>query len=146
MVRRNEFHRKNENQATQPQGHPGGSSQPSQRFSHEPQINRENMAGRENQINRENQGNRENPGNRENQISRENSSIRENQNNRENQRPKNFYRENQQRQNFQSQQTPRYSNRVKPVETVEDIQIDIQRIEKEIELEIKEIKSMRLGL
>ena len=40
------------------------------------------------------------------------------------------------------------SNRPKvPVEeTLEDIQADMARIEKEIELEIKEITSMRLGL
>ena len=31
-------------------------------------------------------------------------------------------------------------------ETIEDIREDIARIEKEIQLEIKEIKSMRLGL
>ena len=40
------------------------------------------------------------------------------------------------------------SNRAKlPVEeTLEDIQKDMARIEKEIELEIKEITSMRLGI
>jgi hypothetical protein len=35
---------------------------------------------------------------------------------------------------------------MKAEETADDIRADIARIEKEIELEIKEIKSMRLGL
>ncbi len=37
-------------------------------------------------------------------------------------------------------------DKVKTVETAEDIKNDISRIEKEIELEIQEIKSMRLGI
>lgn len=40
----------------------------------------------------------------------------------------------------------KYSSRVKAEETIEDIKEDINRIEKEIELEMKEIKSLRLGL
>ena len=40
----------------------------------------------------------------------------------------------------------RYSNRVKSVETIDDIKADICRLEKEIELEIKEIMTLRLGL
>jgi hypothetical protein len=34
----------------------------------------------------------------------------------------------------------------KAEETAEDIRNDIERIEKEIEIEIKEIKNMRLGI
>ena len=51
------------------------------------------------------------------------------------------------RQNYsyQNSQT-RFNTRVKTIETVEDIKADIVRIEKEIDLEIKEIKTMRLGL
>jgi len=38
------------------------------------------------------------------------------------------------------------SKRIKTEETVDDIRADLARIEKEIELEIKQIASMRLGL
>jgi len=41
---------------------------------------------------------------------------------------------------------PRYQNRIRVDETIDDIKLDIQRIEKEIELEIKEIRSSKLGL
>lgn len=40
----------------------------------------------------------------------------------------------------------RYGSKSRAAETIDDIKIDIARIEKEIELEIKEIRSMRLGL
>lgn len=51
-------------------------------------------------------------------------------------------RENSQFRNFH---TPhRHVGRTKSEETVEDIKTDIQRIEKEIELEIKEIRSLKL--
>lgn len=42
--------------------------------------------------------------------------------------------------------SPRYQTRVKAEETIDDIIVDIARIEKEIQLELKEIKSLRLGL
>lgn len=80
---------------------------------------------------------------------------------KENQRD-NQYRENQHRENVgqrnHHKDTPREnrepfrSNYQRPVikpradETVEDIALDIIRIEKEIQLELKEIKSMRLGV
>lgn len=38
------------------------------------------------------------------------------------------------------------SKRIKTEETIDDIRADLARIEKEIELEIKQIASMRLGL
>ncbi len=38
----------------------------------------------------------------------------------------------------------RYNRKVQSNETINDIKIDISRIEKEIELEIKEIKSLKL--
>lgn len=50
----------------------------------------------------------------------------------------NHYRKN----NFHKNNRPK----VPVEETLEDIQADMVRIEKEIELEIKEITSMRLGL
>ena len=64
---------------------------------------------------------------------------------RDNQRsaPREFSREGGGRHNNQS----RYNNqKIKVDETIEEIKIDISRIEKEIGLEIKEIKSCRLGL
>ncbi|MDF2524387.1 MAG: hypothetical protein K0R31_2028 [Clostridiales bacterium] len=48
--------------------------------------------------------------------------------------------------NSNSSYSSRYSNRVKAVETIDDIKTDITRLEKEIELELKEIRSLRLGL
>ncbi len=42
--------------------------------------------------------------------------------------------------------TPRYNQKVKVDETIDEIKADIVRIEKEIELEIKEIKTLKLGL
>lgn len=66
---------------------------------------------------------------------------------RENAPVKNFHREGTPRQNHPNQGSPsRHINRIRAEETVDDIKTDIVRIEKEIELEIKEIKSMRLGL
>lgn len=60
------------------------------------------------------------------------------------------YHNTQNRDSFNREQYRQHSQRpvIKPraEETVEDIAIDIGRIEKEIELELKEIKSMRLGM
>lgn len=56
-------------------------------------------------------------------------------------------RENYQRSGYQFQNNgQRYQKRIKADETIDDIKLDIQRIEKEIELELKEIRSSRLGL
>jgi len=81
---------------------------------------------------------------------RENT-IRENPNKDNNQR--NFYRDNNvNRENFRDTREPYRQNSQRPAikprseETVEDIAADIGRIEKEIELELREIQSMRLGL
>jgi len=51
-----------------------------------------------------------------------------------------YYRQSQSNQYAEQ----KYNNRVKAEETVEDIREDIARIEKEIELEIKEIRSLKL--
>ena len=66
---------------------------------------------------------------------------------------RNFQRDNtQNRENFRDTREPYRQHTQRPVikpraeETVEDIAADIGRIEKEIELELKEIKSMRLGV
>ena len=49
------------------------------------------------------------------------------------------------RQNHSNQfSEQKYNNRVKTEETVDDIREDIARIEKEIDLEIKEIRSLKL--
>jgi|GEM_PF-1014542 len=57
-----------------------------------------------------------------------------------------YSRENAAKQNYSVQSfSPRY-NRIKETETVEDIKEDIARIEKEIQLELKEIRSLKLGL
>jgi len=43
-------------------------------------------------------------------------------------------------------QKPRYNKNIRAEETIDDIKVDITRIEKEIQLEIKEIRSLKLGL
>jgi hypothetical protein len=67
--------------------------------------------------------------------------------NRENS-PKGFYRDRDAQQRpyggASSTSASRYGSRNRTEETVEDIKKDIIRIEKEIELEIKEIKAMKL--
>lgn len=80
--------------------------------------------------------------------SQERGSFRENNQSNQSNQSKNFHRDNNApRQNFSNQNSPpRYINRIRAEETVEDIRRDISRIEKEIELEIKEIKSLRMGL
>lgn len=80
-----------------------------------------------------------------NAVQRENT-PRENQH-RDNQNQRNHHKDNprEAREPFR----PHYQRpAIKPRtdETVEDIAADIIRIEKEIELELKEIKSMRLGV
>jgi hypothetical protein len=66
---------------------------------------------------------------------------------RENKYNKNPRRDGHYRQNYVNKSTQsRYRNRVKAEETIEDIKEDIIRIKKEIELEMREIRSLRLGL
>jgi hypothetical protein len=49
------------------------------------------------------------------------------------------------RQNHSNQySTQKYNSRIRTEETVDDIKEDIARIEKEIDLEIKEIRSLKL--
>lgn len=57
---------------------------------------------------------------------------------------KNYGRDNSRQPHAGHPSQGRYNNRVKAEETVEDIKADIHRIEKEIQLEIKEIKSLKL--
>ncbi|ACL74523.1 hypothetical protein [Ruminiclostridium cellulolyticum] len=68
---------------------------------------------------------------------------------RENNYQRNYHRENYQgRENRESnrQHYQRTAIRPRAEETVEDIENDIVRIQKEIDLELKEIRSMRLGV
>jgi CCR4-NOT transcriptional regulation complex NOT5 subunit len=66
---------------------------------------------------------------------------------RENKYNRNSRRDGHCRQSYVSKSTQsRYRNRVKAEETIDDIKEDIVRIEKEIELEMKEIRSLKLGL
>lgn len=55
-------------------------------------------------------------------------------------------KENASRHNYNNNHSSRGNGRVKTEETIEDIRTDIARIEKEIELELKEIRSLRLGV
>lgn len=85
---------------------------------------------------RENHENREN---RESRETRENREVREVRENREN-------REGSVRFGHHNQNVIARHQRIKVEETIDDIKEDITRIEKEINLEIKEIKSLKLGL
>ena len=66
-----------------------------------------------------------------------------------NERNNNYYKKrNSNRRNGFRQNRNNNFNRNKPraLETIEDVKQDIIRIEKEIELEIREIKNVKLGL
>lgn len=66
--------------------------------------------------------------------------------NRDNSQNRNYNRDNASKHGSPSSHSgqQRYNNKVKTEETIEDIRVDISRIEKEIELEIKEIRSLKL--
>lgn len=118
MVKGHEYQRSNNGQGN----YTNQGQKPQQEF----------RAGRENQPVRN--IHRDNRESRDNRDSRDGKEIREN-------------RENTPRRDYSnSGAQPRYASRIRAEETVEDIKVDISRIEKEIQLEIKEIKSMRLGL
>lgn len=158
MVRRRDFPRTNENQAG-----PGGQSfkQPQEQSGNkEGNINREKErenvreskegareGGRDPRRDHYRNGGREH--NRE--AGRENGRDNFRENNRDN---RENLRENQSRpprnnmpprqSNYQSQYGSSRYGRNRADETIEDIRTDIMRIEKEIELEIKEIRSLKL--
>jgi hypothetical protein len=89
--------------------------------------------------------------NRDNQV-RDNSSRENGQNQHKDNYQRIFHRDGQNRENgkeFRENVRPHYQRpAIKPraEETVADIAADITRIEKEIELQLKEIRSMRLGV
>ncbi len=169
MNKRNDYYQRNGNQSnginnTQKQTNERGARDNFERPSRDSseRVNRESSvrASRDRSSNREETQNknslphRENNQSRENNASRDSSHVRDNTHtkdsiqNRDNINNRNLRRDNIQRQGYSSYQSsqPRYNNRIKSVETADEIKSDIARIEKEIELEIKEIKSMRLGL
>lgn len=65
---------------------------------------------------------------------------------RENTQIRSFNKDNSMKQNYSNHSSPPRCGRAKEDETVEDIREDIARIEKEIKLELKEIRSLKLGL
>lgn len=112
------------------------------------------MVKRQEYHKRSNQGGFNNNGPRnshEQNPSRDAAQPRENNQGRDNHHPKESgqqrysHRDNQHRQNSSGHSYSRYG-RTRAEETVDDIKLDISRLEKEIDLEIKEIKSLRLGL
>ena len=62
----------------------------------------------------------------------------------DNKQKKSYGRSSSSRQNRSRPPFTKYNRKVTEEETVEDIKMDINRIEKEIKLEIKEIRSIKL--
>ena len=136
------------------QEHP--SERSAERTQERPQYQNRNQGHYQNQNGgqRQNQvGQNPNQGQNNNQIqNKNNEQVAKAQNERpEGGRPREggqnrgYYRDSQQRQHSSSQPSaPRYSSRNRVEETIDDIKEDIVRIEKEIEMEINEIKSLKL--
>jgi len=74
-----------------------------------------------------------------NRDNRDNRDTRDNRDNREG-----GYNKDNSFRTYNSQGTS--ARRIKTEETIDDIRIDLARIEKEIELEIKQIATLRLGV
>lgn len=126
MVKKQEYQRKNNNESNSSGGY-------TQRNTREQSVHRGSKPAKT--FNRE-ASNRETPGK---DVSNKEASGRENVHVR------NTGRNNYSRQNYSNYHSaPRYNNRIKTEETVDDIKEDIIRIEKEIDLEIKEIRSLKL--
>jgi len=148
MIKKNDFNGRpggNNNHAGSAQGF-------AKRNPHENNQNRENNQNKEANQTKETSPNREPNHNRENNQARENNQVRENRPNRDNNQQRNFNREmpnrdNSPRPSYSNQSSAsRHYNRIRSEETIDDIKSDIIRIEKEIELELKEIKTLRLGM
>ncbi len=165
MVRKSEYPKKNDlskNDVPSGVAQPSNSTQKSGEFHHKENSTRNSRPPRENQQRDNNQQKeyqrrepkRENT-TRVNQtrdsVQKENTIKENNQrdnSSRENHQ-KNYHREPQNNKETREPYRQHYQRNVikpKTEETVEDIANDIVRIEKEIDLEIKEIKSLRLGL
>ena len=159
MVRRREYPRRNGNQGDyqnpdqrnaqqdQPQTHPAQQAQPQQQKPQQPQQFHQQRPQRPPMRQQQ-------PGNPQSQQEQPRQQPRQqypqSHAHRDSNSPRGGYagreREANPSHNASAQNSmPRY-NRIKTEETVEDIQMDISRIEKEIELEIKEIRSLRIGL
>ncbi len=142
MVKKNEYPRKTNFSKTGAQvSEPvaANTSQKSGEFHYKENNTRNNRPPRENQ-HRDNNSQKvyqQREAQKRDNISRENNQ-------------KNYHRENtnQNRENKEPYRQHYQRTAIKPQaeETVEDITMDISRIEKEIELELKEIKSLRLGV
>lgn len=152
MVKKNEYPRKDfSKDSVQPREHehaPQNISQKSGDNPHKENNNTRNRPPRENQKAYQHRETQKRENTQRDNSQKENV-PREN-------HQKNYHRENVQvRENTREtrenreQYRPHYQRTViKPQaeETVEDIATDITRIEKEIELELKEIRSMKLGM
>ncbi|OPX45612.1 hypothetical protein CLHUN_05490 [Ruminiclostridium hungatei] len=174
MVKRNDYPRKNYSKDGAQTGEPAGqnfqqkSAQKDGEAPHKenhtrtrpPRDNQQREGGNQREPGQQRDSQRRD--NRDNQA-RENSPRENSQNQHKENYQRNYHRENQNRDNQtrenQNQnrepREPRENTRqhfqrpaIKPraEETVADIAVDIVRIEKEIELELKEIRSMRLGV
>ena len=164
MVKKNDYPRKNFSKDGVQTGAPANTNSQQKSFqrdsdaSHKENHIRNNRPPRDNQQ-RENNNQRDfnqqrdaqRRETRDNQA-RENSSRENGPNQHKENYQRNFHRDNQNRDSGKEnrENTRQHFQRppIKPraEETVADIAADITRIEKEIELELKEIRSMRLGV
>lgn len=144
MMKRNDYQRRNTSQGgyqNQGQRNPqeqGGRRDNSQRENAQRDSSHKENTHREN--NSRDNSQRENT---QRDAAQRDNSQREN-SQRDGGRP--YYRDNQRQHSSSQGQYQRNAGRSRTEETIEDIVMDISRIEKEIELEIKEIKSLRLGM
>jgi hypothetical protein len=163
VVKKNEYPRKNIVSKDGVHTTESGSSNSPQKsfqkegeFHHKENYSRNNRPPRENNQARDNNFQQRDNQRKENlpkdnqikENTQKDTPVREHKENHQ----RNFHRENtQNRESYNNRESYRqYSQRpaIKPraEETVEDIAVDIGRIEKEIELELKEIRSLRLGV
>lgn len=166
MVRRNDFQKRGSShvgnyQGPRNQNRPGvdhknnNEQRTNELRTNEPRPSNENKAGShgdqsgeaKRQVN-ENNMSKDTKEQRESKEQRETREHREPREYRDNREHKDNRDGSQQRNNYNRSYSnnSRYSGKLRSDETVEDIVTDITRIEKEIDLEIKEISSMRLGI
>lgn len=156
MVRRQNYQRRNNYQGNESQGssqnNPGlentqAESRGRQHGAHGGSNNiRLTGSGGSQQANRS--GGYERPYQQRHRYSQEYGNRRDNNQSRERSHSRGPNRDSTSRQSSYSSQSSfsKINEKVKVEETVEDIKADILRLEKEIRLEIKEIRSLKLGL
>ncbi len=157
MVKRNDYQRKNFSKDGVQNGEHVNSNAQQKPFQKDAEVShkdnhvRNNRPPRDNQQ-RENNNQSQRRENRDNQ-GRDNSQRENNQNQHKENFQRNYHRDrdNQNREGRENREPVRQHFQrpaIKPraEETVADITADISRIEKEIELELKEIRSIRLGV